>query len=259
VARGEIRNSLRRLEGLTSQTLQQKWDEYCTMNCVFQHLCLLEDLGLDILRDRSRGKVVVHINRLVELTYLGFMYSMLFGDYFSSARSLRWIYEGGLAAFGASRDGEVLTGDHNDSGYLSIAKFERWMRDLDLRKPRAKFGPTNRERILMLLGLSQEERDRYKGLYSDLCRYSHLSKISLRRDTLVPNLTIDLREFSRVYRMNVRTMDLYMFAILKSYEAIDGIEIFLNGYRSWFSPGNSHTRLLASGFPLTKSYVYGQR
>lgn len=227
------------------------------MNCVFQHLCLLEDLGQNILEAKERGRYVCHINRLIELTYLGFEYALVFGDYFSSARSLRWIYETCLAGYAASKDGKILTGKQSDLGYLNIVKFEKWMRALD--EGRVRFNSSTRERILTILGLSQEEKRRCMRLYGDLCKYAHVSNVSLRRGALVPNLTLDMREFSRVYRMSNRTMDLCMFAILKSYGTIDDIGGFLENYRSWFYPGKSHTRLFASEFPITRGFVYGRR
>lgn len=258
IAKSDIRHEWRYLTGLTNQTLKEKWNECCTTNKILHHLFLLGDLGEDILGSKKRGKVVYYINMMCIRSYLGFTYSLLFGDYASSARVLRWIYEACLSASAACINGKILTGSARDSGYLGFTKFSNWLRDLDQRK--VKFVRSHRKNILKLLGLSSTEIGDADDLYKNLCKHVHISSISFnRRYVGIPDLTLDFREFSKIHRLNTKTMDLSMFAILKSYASIDDIKGFLKSYRSWFYPGTSHRRLLASQFPISKAYVYGQR
>lgn len=258
IAKSDIRREWRYLTRLANQTLKEKWKECCTINKILHHLFLLGDLGEDILRSKGRGKVPYYANMLCIRSYLGFTYSLLFGDYASSARVLRWIYEACLSASAACINGQILTGDARDSGYLSFVKFNNWLRDLDQRK--VKFVRSHRRNTLRLLGLSSTEIDDAEKLFGNLCKHVHISSISFnRRYVGIPDLTLDFRDFSRIHCLNTKTIDLSMFAILKSYASIDDISGFLDSYRSWFYPGRSHRRLLSSQFPLSKGYVYGQR
>jgi hypothetical protein len=155
-------------------------------------------------------------------------------DYSSSARTLRWILESGLSTYAACKNGYLLTNNQSDRDRrLSYTKYIRWLKKIDNRQ--LKFTGPNRINILRSLGFNPNEVKEAEKLYSNLCKHIHLSQISFNMDYVeIPDLTVVLEEFSTIYRLNCKSMDIVMFSLLKSYEFLDNIEDFKDSYRDWF-------------------------
>ena len=105
-----------------------------------------------------------------------------------------------------------------DEGYcgrkMELKEFEEW---LTLYDKRAK--KLYREKILKALGLPVEELQK---LYSDLCKYVHISERSFDHRMIWPNIQYLPEKFDEVFALLMKTIDLIFWLECKMLLQFNG-------------------------------------
>jgi hypothetical protein len=196
-----------RVTGLLGLTYGQKTKECNLIFEYFGHLLTMVDIGLDIFQKEGslnvRGaELPYYVCSLTNRNYLEMEACLLDGSYHSAARSLRWLYEMNLVGTTACVDASLLD-DKYSPGPLSLQEFENLLERLDSED--LVIGRKKRKHILDQFGLPSEE---LAVLFSDLCKYVHLSKVSFDKDLDWPNLQFLPEKFDEVFKTALRTIDL---------------------------------------------------
>jgi len=214
------------LEILKDRTLEAREEKFRDIYAVVVHLFLLSDIGEDIAR--AEGSKIPYFTAAISArSYLGFMYNLLFGDYHSAARSLRWLYETNLAAAAALISPELLHKEFSGKSSIDISQFDNWLDLYDKRE--VKF---RRKCVLKGLGLPVKDLN---DLYSHLCKHTHISKVSYDGKTW-PKLYFDEEKFDEIYFLTMRTLDLILLLLCHMLLLFNGeTKTALKKYLKWFT------------------------
>ncbi len=215
------------------------------------HLFLFGDL-----LEESRGvpKVLETTANEISLLipeWLAFMLCNFTGAYPTAARTLRWIFESGIASTAAVLDRSLLIENSHSKKPLSSHQFREWLRDYD--NQRVSLGRTKRDRILERIGLTATERATARETFETLCKFVHISSrhFSYIR---VPDITMNLPNFNRISKLAYRTMDLVLYGMIHAIQAHWQVRSFLVGYEEVFEP-RSFQAVRKTSFPLTRRIV----
>jgi hypothetical protein len=214
---------------------------------ILHHILLLGDLFEPPANPpRILSITSLELSFLVQ-EWLSFMLCNYVGAYSSASRTLRWIYESTLAATMALTNPSLLLCKPT-SHPLTYEAFRSWLWKYDNR---AVHFP--RKESLKAIGLNLKEQLRYNGLYSMLCKYSHISAKHFSIPEPIPDLVFNLEDFDVVSRYAYRTMDLAFFCIVKSIISqwrSQDVRGFFEGYFDWFDALHAFA-VRRDRFPLT--------
>lgn len=232
----------RRIAGIIKLTFEQRRDECKEVFNFLDNLFVITDIGEDIFRVDGAA-IPYYICALTARTYLEFQASLLQGAYHSAGRSLRWLYEANLAGATACIDPSLLDNQFSHRKTISLDEFEEWLKLYDKNKRKL-----NRPKIFEAFGLPVGE---LQNLYSDLCKYSHVSKISFDKKLDWPNLQYIPEKFDEMFALTRKTLDFILWLecnMLLCYdeETKEALEKFLKNYGPLASYIPMTTKLLSN-------------
>lgn len=194
----EVNHLLRRINGIFKLTYKEKMDQCDEAIKYLTLLFSLTDIAEDIMLE-GQSEIPYYICSLSLRTYLEFLVNLFQGAYHSAARALRWLYEANLAGAAACVKPSLLD-DKFIEGGMDLDKFESWLASFDGRRK-----VFSRKRICEGLGLSEEKLEE---LYSNLCKYVHISRKSIDAKLTWPNLQYLPEKFDEILALARKTMDL---------------------------------------------------
>ncbi len=211
-------------EQIQEALLNARTKQFIKLNCFPQHLFPFSDLASEYLDiDKRKYKHVAILYCDIDLLYhewSAIMLNLLSGAHSAAARTLRWILETTLGATVAVVDGSILD-NSKPHAPLSVAGFQNWLRKYDSNNRQFRL---HRDKILLTLGASQAELSDEQRLYSDLCKYSHLSETSfikrVKSGWFDVGLNTNYPLFDRVYVLALRTADYILFSIIQAFAKI---------------------------------------
>ena len=127
---------------------------------------------------------------------------ILEGAYHSAARSLRWLFE--INMIGATAIVKPILLDFHLSATqsLNLSEFENLLEQCD--KEEISISKGKRKTIFDQFKLPSKD---LMALYSDLCKYVHLSKISFDKTLDFPNLEYVPEKFDEIFPLAMQTID----------------------------------------------------
>jgi hypothetical protein len=190
-----------RICGIAKLTYQEKTKECSDIFDFFQRFCIISDIATSISQV-EKSKIPYYICHLTLRNYLEMQACILEGAYHSAARSLRWLFE--INMIGAVAVVKPILLDFNLSATkgLNLSEFEKVLEQCD--KEEIKIGKGKRKTIFDQFKLPTED---LMTLYSDLCKYVHLSKISFDKTLDFPNLQFVPEKFDEIFPLAMRTLD----------------------------------------------------
>ncbi|MEM3628927.1 MAG: hypothetical protein QXQ94_10150 [Candidatus Bathyarchaeia archaeon] len=197
----ELNRLLERINGIFELTYKEKMDECDEAIKYLNYLFVLTDIAQDIMLEGQSG-IPYYVCSLSLRTYLEFLVNLFQGAYHSAARALRWLYEANLAGAAACIKPSLLSGEFIEVE-MDLDKFELWLALLDER--RTEFP---RKRIFEGLGLPAEK---LQELFSDLCKYVHISRKSLDEKLTWPNLQYIPEKSDEILTLARKTVDLILW------------------------------------------------
>ncbi|MDR0372145.1 MAG: hypothetical protein LBI79_01060 [Nitrososphaerota archaeon] len=168
------------------------------------------------------AEIPCHVVPLITRAYLEMEACLLEGAYHSAKRTLRWMHETSMIGTVACVNAKLLGVDSkwlsekakwlNDpyDKTLSIQQFEEMLQAYDEHK--LKFDSNV---LYKQIGLSNHDRKKLYKLYSDLCKYVHLSRESFDLECRWSNLQFMPEQFDVTYDLVLRTMDFVFY--MESY------------------------------------------
>jgi hypothetical protein len=123
------------------------------------------------------------------------------GAYHSTGRSLRWMYELNLVGTAACVNALLLDVRYTHRR-LDLKEFEDLLDKID--NDEIRFTNGKRKTIFIQFGLPYGNME---SLYSDLCKYVHLSSTSFDKTLDWPNLQFMPEKFDEIFPIILRTMD----------------------------------------------------
>ncbi len=164
----------------------------------------------------------------------GVLMSMMSGFHWSAARTLRWIFETGIAVGAACTNGNLLATSFTPGRPTSISGFRDWLKKYD--------DPNT--------GTKLKRTDIMRALYANESEVRHT----------VVNANPPM--FKRVYRLALRTCDVVLFCLVQSFAAITKMDRdfvgWTDSYRFHSFGRNMHpklrsyaVRLLWNELPMT--------
>ena len=192
----------REILGTIELTYNEKIDECEEIFKYFQRLCVMADIAADIFRVEG-AQIPYLVSHLTARNYLEMQACILEGAYHSAARSLRWLYE--INLIGATACIKPILLDHHFSATkgLTLPEFEEFLENID--EDVIRFGNGKRATIFKQFKLPVND---LMSLYTDLCKYVHLSKISFDKELTFPSLQYISEKFDEVFLFLRRTLDL---------------------------------------------------
>ena len=196
----------------------------------------ITDIGEDIWRAGQAG-IPYYICSLTLRVYLEFQANLFQGAYHSAGRSLRWLYEANLAGATACISPALLDSEFEGEETMDLDAFEEWLTLCDRRER-----ILHRTQIFEAWGLPVRD---LQELYSDLCKYIHISKKSFDKELTWPNLQFIPEKFDEIFALSRRTTDLVLWLECKMLlQFNEGTEGALRGVHKNLSA-------LASRIPMT--------
>lgn len=221
-------------------TINQKREKCQIVVNFFYRLCDMTDIGEDILRV-GQADLPYYVCILTLRIFLELQANLLQGAYHSAARSLRWLYETNIAGTTACVNPYLLDRGYEGKSDLSTEEFEKWLDLYDRQEVRLIRKP-----ILETFELPTEKLD---NLYSVLCKYIHVSKLSFDRALDFPKLQYISEKFDEMFELTMKTMDLVLWMqsrMLLRYK--NGTAEALKGFlKNWGS--------INGYIPLTESLI----
>lgn len=179
--------------------------------------------------------------------WLSFTLCNFTAAYFAAARTLRWIYESVIASSAATIDQSLLYENRKPGKPLGLKQFVKWLRDYDM--DRVKLSRRKRRTILKRMGLSDKEVESADKVFSNLCKFVHVSGRYFRYHR-IPDLVYNRSNFNGVTRLAVQTMDLTLYCLIHTISNHWDVSGFLSAYKDVFKP-RSLNAIRKSNFPLT--------
>lgn len=197
----EFNHVFKRTIGIIKLTYREKRDECDEVLSFLWHLFDMADLGEDIYLAGQAG-IPYYICSLSLRIYLEFQANLFQGAYHSAGRSLRWLYEANLAGATACINPSLL--DNRLKGKkVDLDEFEEWLTLCDKRE-RMLY----RRQIFEAWELPFEE---LQELYSDLCKYIHISKRSFDIKLTWPNIQYLPEKFDEIFALTRKTLDFVLW------------------------------------------------
>lgn len=165
----------------------------------------MADLAEDIFR-ADQAVIPYFISSLTHRHYLEMQACIFEGAYFSAARSLRWLYEINLIGSTACIKPILLDQNLSATTGLTLSEFEDFLEKIDSGE--IKFGKGKYKNIFNQYKLPTDE---LLDLYTNLCKYVHLSKISFDRDYTWPNLQYIPEKFDEIFLLALNTTDFILW------------------------------------------------
>lgn len=162
----------------------------------------MADIANDIYRAEGVS-VPYYVCQLTLRNFLEMQACLLEGAYHSAARSLRWLYEVNVIGATAIIEPSLLDNRYPSKSRLDLAKFEVLLERCDTGE--VKIGRGKRKRIFDNFSLPSAD---LASLYSSLCKYIHLSKLSFDKKLDFPNLQYISEKFDDIFKLIVLTLDL---------------------------------------------------
>jgi len=162
----------------------------------------MTDIAEHILR-AGQANLPYYVCILTLRMFLELQANLLQGAYHSAARSLRWFYEANIAGATACINPYLLNAEYKGKSELSTEEFEEWLDLYDRQEVRLM-----RKSILEAFRLPTEELD---SLYSVLCKYIHVSKLSFDKKLDFPKLQYISEKFDEMFALTMKTMDLVLW------------------------------------------------
>jgi hypothetical protein len=245
----ELTRRVEYYSGLYRTTLKCRPEVAIDYYNLLYHLDLFDVLLTEEYEDRPRTLRIAALEvQLLFHEWLGFVVDHCIGSYYAAARTLRWIYESSLGSAMALIDGRLLLGA-TARRHLTINQFRKWLRQYD-----ARLVYFRRKDGLNAIGLTSAQQKACNGLYSSLCKFSHLSTRSFVPISTIADLVLDMKHFDAIAGYGYRTMDLALYCILKSTMSQWDIADFLPEYLPYFKKGNAYS-VRREKFPLTLSLL----
>lgn len=221
-------------------TINQKREKCQIVVNFFYRLCDTTDIAEHILR-AGQANLPYYVCILTLRIFLELQANLLQGAYHSAARSLRWLYETNIAGTTACISPYLLDRGYEGKSDLSTEEFEEWLDLYDRQEVRLI-----RKSILETFELPTEELD---NLYSVLCKYIHVSKLSFDKELDFPKLQYISEKFDEMFELTIKTMDLVLWMqsrMLLRYK--NGTAEALKGFlKNWGS--------INEYIPLTESLI----
>ena len=187
-----------RVSSIMKLTCEQKTTECEETVDFFYRLCDMCDIAFDIW-EVERKDLPYFVCSLSLRNFLEAQASLFGGAYNSAGRTLRWLYEANLAGAAACIKPLLLDNTYDDSSSLTSDEFVNWLDRYDNREVQLR-----RKDILNFCGLPEAQLNM---LYSDLCKYSHISKMSFNREETHPNLQYLPDRFDEAFTIMAKTLD----------------------------------------------------
>jgi hypothetical protein len=162
----------------------------------------MADIAADIFRV-ERARVPYYVCHLTLRNYLEMQACLLEGAYHSAARSLRWLFESNVIGSTACVNPSLLDTQYRSEGPIDLEEFEQLLERCDTEE--ITIGRGKRKKIFDEFSLPSDD---LSLLYSDLCKYIHLSRISFDKTLTWPNLQYIPEKFDEVFHYALRTIDL---------------------------------------------------
>jgi hypothetical protein len=194
----EFIREFRRITGIMRLTYEQKTSECNVIFGFFQRFCVLADIATDIYHVEG-ARVPYYVCSLSVRNYLEMQACLLEGAYHSAVRSLRWLYEANLVG-ATSCINPALLGDRvSDKPAMELEEFEDLLKRIDTGVR------IDRKKIFDSFSLPTDDLQK---LYSDLCKYVHLSTVSFDKTLDFPNLQYVPEKFDEIFPTIMKTLDL---------------------------------------------------
>ena len=190
-----------RIRGIIGLTYEQKRDDCDKIFDFFQRLCTMTDIAFSIFQSEG-ASIPYYVCSLTLRNYLEIQACLLEGAYPSAARSLRWLFEINVVGTTACVDASLLD-TQNSSGPFDLEEFERLLEKVDEGKLKITRG--KRKEIFDQFSLPSDD---LALLYSDLCKYVHLSQVSFDKTFVWPNLQYIPEKFDEIFQITLKTLDL---------------------------------------------------
>ena len=162
----------------------------------------MTDIAEHILR-AGQANLPYYVCILTLRIFLELQANLLQGAYHSAARSLRWLYEANIAGATACISPYLLDRRYEGKSELKTEEFEEWLGLYDHQEVRLV-----RKSILEEFELPTEEVD---NLYSVLCKYMHVSKLSFDKELDFPKLQYISEKFDEMFELTIKTMDFVLW------------------------------------------------
>lgn len=217
-----------RIRGIIELTYGQKKDECGKIFDFFQRLCTMTDIAFEISQVEG-VRVPYYVCALTLRNYFEIQACLLEGAYYSAARSLRWLFEINVVGTTACIDASLLD-PQQSHGPIDLEEFEKLLEKVDEGKLRIT-GATHRK-IFDQFSLPSDD---LALLYSDLCKYVHLSQISFDKALDWPNLQYIPEKFEEIFQITFRTLDLIFWMESRMLTCFDkstaqALKYFLKDY-----------------------------
>jgi hypothetical protein len=206
----------RRICGIIRLTYSEKSYECNKIFQFFQRLCVMGDIGTDIFNVEGE-KIPYYVCQLTLRSFLEMQACIFEGAYHSAARSLRWLFEINMIGATACIKPILLEHHFNAKKGISLSEFEKFLDRID--KNEVSIGKGKRKTIFDQFKLPTEK---LQSLYSDLCKYTHLSKISFDKELTWPNLQYIHEKFDEIFVLATKTLDLVFWMQSRMCLCFDG-------------------------------------
>jgi len=197
----ELEKEHKRISNIIKLTYKEKTKECKLILEFFYKLCDMADLAEDIYII-DQAEIPYFISSLTHRHYLEMQACIFEGGYFSAARSLRWLYEINLIGSTACIKPILLDQNFSATTGLTLSEFEDLLEKIDSGE--IKFGKGKRKNVFNQFKLPTVQ---LLDLYTDLCKYVHLSKISFDKEYTWPNLQYIPEKFDDIFLLAKNTTD----------------------------------------------------
>jgi len=209
----ELERELRFITGVIKLTFAEKTTECQELVAFFYRLCLMGDIAQDIYITEGVG-LPYYVCTLTIRNFLELQANLFQGAYHSAGSSLRWLYETNLAGAAACINPSLLDEQYKGSTSMSLSEFENWLDRCDKQEVKLM-----RRKILDSFGLPSDDLNR---LYSDLCKYIHVSKVSFDKRLDWPKLLYIQEKFDEIFGLTKKTLDLVFWTESEMLLCYDG-------------------------------------
>jgi len=176
------------------------------------------------------NQIPYYVCSLTLRSYLEMQACLLEGAYHSAARSLRWLFEMNVIGAVACVNPSLIDRQYSSERPLVIEEFEQLLERCDAGEN--TIGRAKHRVIFEEFSLPSDDSS---SLYSDLCKYVHLSKISFDKKLTWPNLQYIAEKFEEISHFALKTIDLVFWMESKMCLCFDkgtkqALRFFLKDY-----------------------------
>ena len=209
----ELETELKYMINVTGLTFEEKKDACEEIIDFLNRLFVMGDIAQDIYMTEKVG-LPYYVCSLTVRSFLELQANLFQGAYHSAGRTLRWLYESNVAGATACISPSLLDERHKESTSMNLKEFENWLDQYDKREQKLK-----RTKIFNFFGLPSADLSK---LYSDLCKYVHVSKVSFDKELDWPKLQYIEGKFDEILNLTKKTLDLVFWMESKMLLHFDG-------------------------------------